>query len=159
MAKNKVGRPTEYKKEFVTSYAELAEKECTLNGADDKKLAEYFGVCEKTINNWKIEHPEFLQSIKKGKREFDTNKVEVKLLEKALGYEHPDVKLFMHEGKVIEHKIIKHYPPDSTAGIFWLKNRRPEDWRDIKAVELEASGPEGGPIPFRAIIDDNDDTE
>lgn len=62
-AKNKVGRPTYFKEEYV----ELAYKYCLL-GATDKDLAQFFEVTETTINNWKNDHPEFFESIKKGKK-------------------------------------------------------------------------------------------
>ena len=104
------GRPTMFKKLFTTQ----AHEACARLGAADKDLAALFGVDESTINNWKARHAEFLESIKKGKREFDDGTVRNALLKRACGYD--------HEGR--------HYPPDTTACIFWLKNRRPERWRD-----------------------------
>lgn len=153
--KNKGGRPTDYKKE----YNEQAEKVCVIFGADDKKLAEFFGVCVATIDNWKKEYPEFLESIKKGKDKYDTENVEVSLRERACGYKHKETKYFSHEGVVTDKRILtKHYPPDTTAAIFWLKNRHPERWKDIKAVEL--TGKDGGPIRTQDIkIDLSDFTD
>jgi hypothetical protein len=152
MGKNKGGRPTQYKEEFLTSYAELAEKECSINGADDKKLAEYFNVTETTINNWKIAHPEFFKSIKKGKEDFDTNKVEKSLLKRALGYE----AIETHKEKCnapgcsgTKTKTITKHIISDTAILFWLKNRWPERWRDIKAMEL--TGKDGGAIETKQI--------
>jgi hypothetical protein len=150
------GRPTDYKEE----YAEQAEKACATFGAKDKELAEYFEVCEKTLNNWKIEHPLFLQSIKRGKDVYDTNKVEASLLERALGYEHPETKVFMHEGKVIKvDDLVKHYPPETAAAAFWLKNRNPKRWRDLKAVEVTPGGETGGKWIVEARIVNKPDGE
>lgn len=135
------GRPSKYKEE----YAEQAEKVCTLFGADDKKLARFFKVSKSTLNLWKLEHEEFSDSIKKGKDYYDTNNVEVSLRQRAEGYEHEEIKFFSHEGIVTDERtIIKHYPPETTAAIFWLKNRHPERWRDIKAMEI--TGKDGGTI-------------
>ena len=39
------------------------------------------------------------------------------------------------DGKIIEHKYIEHYPPDTTAALFWLKNRRPDRWRDVQRID------------------------
>jgi hypothetical protein len=76
-----------------------------------------------------------LASIKKGKDEFDTGKVENSLLQSALGYEHPDVHISNYQGEITVTPITKHYPPNPTSLIFWLKNRNKERWRDIKATE------------------------
>ncbi|EAX47547.1 conserved hypothetical protein [Thermosinus carboxydivorans Nor1] len=132
------GRPTEYKAE----YAEQAYKLCLL-GATDKEIADFFGVNEKTLNNWKQKHPDFLQSLKEGKEEADA-KVAKSLYHRALGYSHEAVKIMQYEGEVIQVPYIEHYPPDTTACIFWLKNRQPKLWRD--KVEQEITGPDGGPI-------------
>jgi cell fate (sporulation/competence/biofilm development) regulator YmcA (YheA/YmcA/DUF963 family) len=119
-----IGRPSSYKPEF----ADHAQKLCKL-GAIDRELAEFFGVSEKTINSWKQEHAEFLQSIKEGKLFADAN-VASRLYQRAMGYEHPEVHVSNYQGEITLTPLIKHYAPDSTAAIFWLKNRRPEQWRD-----------------------------
>lgn len=118
------GRPTAYKPEYV----EQAAKLCHL-GAIDKDLADFFGVCEDTINNWKEAHPEFFVSIKEAKAEADSAVVR-SLFQRATGYEHPEDKIFNHNGEALVIPTTKHYPPDATSAIFWLKNRQPDDWRD-----------------------------
>jgi len=116
------GRPTAYKPE----YSELGFKYCLL-GATDAQMADFFDVSEQTINTWKTKHPEFLESIKKGKDEADA-KVASSLYHRALGYEHDEDKIFNDSGKPLIVPTIKHYPPDTGAAIFWLKNRA--DWKD-----------------------------
>lgn len=129
----KVGRPTKYKDE----YCKQAEKICLL-GATDDFLADYFEVDVSTINKWKIDHPKFSESIKKGKQEADL-KVAESLYHRATGYSHPEIKTATHEGKITDTlEVTKHYAPDPTALIFWLKNRQPRVWRDKQ--ELEHSG-------------------
>jgi len=125
------GRPTSYHPEF----AEEALKLCLL-GATDSQLADFFQVCRKTIDNWKQEHPEFLHTIKKGKIEAD-NAIAQSLFNRAKGYSRQEDKIFLHEGKSVIVPAMKHYPPDTTACIFWLKNRAPEDWRDVKQIEAK----------------------
>ncbi len=127
--KKKAGRPTKYKPE----YAELAYKFCLL-GATDKDLARFFEVEEKTVNNWKEEYPEFLQSLKAGKEQADAE-IAQKLYHRAKGYEHEEDKIFQYEGEPVIVPTTKHYPPDTTAAIFWLKNRQPQKWRDRQEVE------------------------
>lgn len=119
------GQPTKYKKE----YCEQATKLCML-GATDVELADFFEVTEKTLNNWKNTHPEFLQSLKDGKEGADAA-VTKSLYQRATGYTAPDLDIRVIDGQLIMTTIEKHYPPDTTACIFWLKNRRKQDWRDI----------------------------
>ena len=109
----------------------------TRRGCTDKDLAEFFKVNVDTIHEWKKVHPEFSDSIKEGKHEADTV-VERSLYERAKGYAHPEDKIFNNEGVPLIVPTTKHYPPDTTAAIFWLKNRRPEQWRD--KVEHEHTG-------------------
>lgn len=124
-----MARPTKYQ----LSYPAQAEKLCKL-GATDIEIADFFGVDKATINRWKAEYPEFCASVKSGKGMAD-ERVERSLFARAIGYEHDDVDIRVIEGKVVQTAIRKHYPPDSTAGIFWLKNRRGELWRDKQNVE------------------------
>lgn len=126
------GRPSAFTFEMMRQVRFLCERGCT-----DVELAEFFGVCEKTLNNWKKTHPEFLQSLKDGKAVAD-NKVQRSLFERATGYSHPDVHISNFQGTVTATPLTKHYPPDTTAAIFWLKNRRPGEWRD--KVDVATTG-------------------
>lgn len=139
------GRPSKYKPEFPQQAAKL----CKL-GATDKDIAEFFGVHVDTVMEWKAVHPEFSEALKQGKAETDAQ-VERRLFERAMGYEHPEVDIRVIGGEVVQTPIRKIYPPDTTAAIFWLKNRKPEQWRETKAVEL--TGKDGGPLDFRNLTD------
>jgi phage FluMu gp28-like protein len=120
-----VARPTKYKPE----YAEQTLKLCRL-GATDKELADFFQVNEDTINEWKKVHVEFSESIKGGKAQADAE-VADKLFKRATGYEHKAVKISASpDGREHVTEYDERYPPDTTAAIFWLKNRRPDLWRD-----------------------------
>ena len=61
--------------------------------------------------------------------------VERSLFEKAMGYEHPSIHFWNHMGDVSQTPYIKKYAPDTTAQIFWLKNRQPKKWRDKTEVD------------------------
>lgn len=134
------GRPSAYKPE----YAEQAFKLCLL-GATDADLGNFFGVSEQTINAWKSSHSEFLESLKNGKDSADAN-VANSLYRRALGYSHEAVKIFADVKTGAEQVVpyTEHYPPDTTAAIFWLKNRQRKNWRDKQ--DIEHSGKDGGPI-------------
>jgi hypothetical protein len=98
-------------------------------------MARFFDVSVATLNNWKHEHPAFLDALKAGKELADAN-VSESLYRRATGYSHPDVHVSNFQGAITITPIVKHYPPDPTSMIFWLKNRRPDLWRD--------KAPEGG---------------
>lgn len=109
-------------------------------GATDADLARAFDVAESTINLWKLHQPEFSESIKRGKDEADAN-VAKSLYRRALGYSHKAVKILTvamgnNQGSQVEEvPYVERYAPDTTAAIFWLKNRRPDKWRDKQEVE------------------------
>lgn len=123
------GRPSKYKPEFAKQAAKL----CLL-GATDANLADFFGVSVSTINLWKVQHVEFSESIKVPKAEAD-ERVEQSLYRRAMGYEHDEVDIRVIDSAVVQTPTRKFYPPDSTAMIFWLKNRKPQEWRDKQEVE------------------------
>ena len=127
------GRPTLYKPE----YAKQAYKLCLLS-ATDKDIADFFGVEESTVNLWKIEYEEFSESIKNGKVYADAN-VANRLYNRAMGYEHPEIITASFQGQITDTmEVTKHYPPDTGAAIFWLKNRQPDKWRDRQDISLVA---------------------
>jgi len=119
-----MARPTKYKEEFPKQ----AYKLCLI-GATDAQLANFFEVTESTLNNWKHEYPEFLESLKDGKSVAD-GEVAKSLFHRAKGYSHKAVHISNYQGEIAQTEIIKEYPPDTTACIFWLKNRQSEMWRD-----------------------------
>lgn len=134
--KKRPGRPATYKPTFAIQ----AEKLCKL-GATDADLANFFGVTDRTINRWQITHPEFCRALKAGKVEAD-DRVERSLYHKAVGYEFEAVKIFMPAGAQapVYAPYRERVPPDTTAAIFWLKNRRPELWRDVHKIDTTVQG-------------------
>lgn len=125
------GRPSKYTEEFAIQ----AEKLCKL-GATSKELADFFTVNVRTIERWASEHEEFCRALKVGKAEAD-DRVERSLFHRANGYSHEAVKIFMPAGatKPVYARYVEHVAPDTTACIFWLKNRRPDLWRDVTRTE------------------------
>lgn len=142
------GRPSGYD----PAYVEQARIECE-RGATDQELADSFGVDVRTIYRWKLDYPDFCQAIKVGKEHPDT-RVERSLYERANGFEWVEQEAIkVKTGKDTEEvqivEVTRRVPPDSTAMIFWLKNRKPAEWRD--RVERQLSGPDGGPIPLQMV--------
>lgn len=123
------GRKTSYKKE----YSRIAYNAALL-GATDENLANLFDVSEKTISTWKKSVVEFSTALKKGKDIADGMVVK-SLFQRALGYSHKDVDIKVIDDQIVITKLTKHYPPDTTAAIFWLKNRQSRSWRDKTEVD------------------------
>ena len=134
------GRPTLYQE----SYPDQARKLCLLN-ATDEDLADFFDVSVATISNWKNDHPEFLEAIKSGKDQADAHVAE-RLYNRAMGYSHKEDKIFNNNGEPLIVETVKHYPPDTTAAIFWLKNRQRDKWRDVKDINGTVNVREAGEL-------------
>ncbi len=134
-AKHAGGRPTKYKIEYCLVVEALARL-----GWTEDKMAEKIGIAMSTLSLWKTEHPEFSEALKAGKEEPDDT-VERSLYERATGYSYDSEKIVTVSmgnglGSGVERvPIVEHCPPDVTAQIFWLKNRRPAKWRDKQEVE------------------------
>lgn len=141
----KTGRPSKYKDTF----AKQAEKLCAL-GATDEDLADFFEVGIRTIANWKAQHEDFLHALKGGKDQAD-DRVERSLYQRAVGYSFDSEKVFNNKGEIVRAKTREHCPPDVTAQIFWLKNRRQTDWRDKHDHTL--ANPDGSPVVFQTIFE------
>lgn len=138
MSSQKDGRPSTY----ASDYVEQAAKLCAL-GATDDEMADFFGVHRSTLYRWKLEHPDFCDAIKAGKAIAD-DRVERSLYQKATGFDYTEeqaikVKVGQHEEKVEIVEVRRHAPADTTAAIFWMKNRKPEDWRDKTEVQVTHS--------------------
>jgi len=135
----KIGRPSSYNEETAKTICKHAYK-LSLLGSTDQQLADFFEVSDTTIDTWKKEHPEFLGALNKGKGEADS-KVAKSLYQRAMGYSHKAEKIFNNQGEIVRAEYIEHYPPDTTAMIFWLKNRQSAKWRDKQDVEHGLSDP------------------
>jgi len=129
------GRPTSYRQEF----AGQAEKLAAL-GATDIEVADFFEVDVRTVYRWKHDHEEFCQALNVGKTKADERVVN-SLYQKAIGYEQEAVKIFMPGGATepVYAPYREKIAPDTTAAIFWLKNRQPEQWRDKQEVNHSGS--------------------
>ncbi len=112
------------------------------DGLTDEQIAHNMGITRETLRVWKNKFSVISATLKRGKDVVDIE-VENALLKKALGYTYTETTkergLNPETGKVelITTKVVtKEVVPDTTAQIFWLKNRRPDLWRDKQSMEL-----------------------
>lgn len=131
------GRPTKYRPEYV----DQARKLCML-GATDVELADFLDIDVGTFYRWRNTHEEFCKAVTCGKDAAD-DRVERSYYQRAVGYEHESVKIFMPSGatKPVYAPYKEHIPADTGAGLNWLKNRRRKDWSDRQEIAL--SNPDG----------------
>lgn len=112
------------------------------DGLTDEQIAHNMGISRSTLNEWKKKYRIISDTLKRGKEVVDVQ-VENALLKRALGYSYTEIT--KERGRnpktgevemVITKTVAKEVQPDVTAQIFWLKNRRPDLWRDKQGVEL-----------------------
>ena len=133
----KRGRPVgsgKYDDVFVKQATQLAAL-----GATDLEMADFFGVTRSTFYKWKHDHPNFSDSLKSAKDPAD-DRVERSLYHRAIGYSFDAVKIVVVDKVVEKVPYREHVPPDTTAAIFWLKNRRSRQWREVSQHELGRPG-------------------
>lgn len=135
MSDSSLGAPTKFSPVLVKFITYLASQ-----GKTDQQIADIVGVAKSTLNNWKKKHPDFMDSLKDAKKNPD-QEVEDSLFLNAIGFESEEEKAFYDKesGRVITGKVKKWNPGNVIAQIFWLKNRRPDRWRDNPAPAQDPS--------------------
>lgn len=122
--------------EWITEEGLLKIEGWARDGLTDEQIANNIGIRRPTLYDWKNKYPDISDSLKKGKEVID-RQVENALLKRALGYEYVETtKELTDLGLTVTKQVIKQVSPDTTAQIFWLKNRKPKEWRDKKETEV-----------------------
>lgn len=104
------------------------------DGVIDEDIAKKLGIAYSTFCDYKSKFSELSEALKRGKEVIDFE-VENALLKRALGYSYEEVYTKTNGFETEVKKTIKHVAGDTTAQIFWLKNRRPDKWRDKREIE------------------------
>lgn len=125
--------------EWITEEGLIKIEGWARDGLTDEQIANNMGVNVRTVYDWKNKFPQFSHALKKGKDVVD-RQVENAMFKSAIGYKYDEVTQELNEdGDLVVTKVVtKQVQPNSTAGIFWLKNRKPKEWRD--KIETEHSG-------------------
>lgn len=120
----KRGRKSGFNEKVRETFLRLLAK-----GNTEVEIADIIGVTTRTLQLWKGKNADLLRAVKEAKHAAD-QLVEASLFSRATGYSHPETKVFCSEGSIVTHEMEKHYPPDTQAAMFWLRNRQPERWRE-----------------------------
>lgn len=139
------GRPTKKVPERIAKIMDLVAA-----GKPLVEVSKIVGIGERTLHDWKVQDWAFSAALKESQAIAD-DMVEMSAFKRAVGYEHPEEKIFYDSknGEIVRAETKKHYPPDTQAIVFWLKNRRPKDWKDKVEVvhgfneEEEQIAPDG----------------
>lgn len=105
-------------------------------GYTQMEMSKKMGICRHTFNKWRKENESFNLAITDGARDAD-EKVVNSLYKRATGYSCPDMHISTYLGEVTMTPYTKHYPPDPTSMIFWLKNRDRDNWREKQVIAHE----------------------
>lgn len=126
------------------------------SGLSEKQISQNMGIAYSTLKEWKKKYSALSASLKKGKEVTDFE-VENAMHKSAVGYYVEETKTYITETNGVQTKKIEKYkkwiPPNSTAQIFWLKNRKPDVWMDRKAKEVEDK-PNRGLERYFELLDD-----
>lgn len=108
------------------------------DGLTNEQIALNMGITRKTLQEWCVKYSDICDTLKRGKEVVD-RQVENALLKRALGYQYEEKTFEANiDGEMVCTKIVKkEVQPDTTAQIFWLKNRRPDVWRDKQDINVK----------------------
>lgn len=120
--------------DWITEEGLLKIEGWARDGLVDEQIAQNIGVHPSTLYDWKSKYPDVSEALKRGKEVID-RQVENALLKRALGYSYVEVREEESENGYKTIKTVKEVVPDTTAQIFWLKNRKPTEWRDKQEIE------------------------
>lgn len=128
-------------KDWITEDGLIELEGMAMDGLINEEIADEIGINPSTLYDWQKKYPEIAKALKTGKKVVD-RRVENALYKRAIGYTFVEVTRELTtnakgEGEmVVTKEVLKEVEPNTTAQIFWLKNRKPYEWRDKKDVNL-----------------------
>jgi len=128
-------RPSQYHPDYVRIARSMARL-----GATNKEIAEALGISLSCLRAWRGTYKKFATAIKIGKEQAN-ERVKEAMYEKACGYSYDDIEYKVVDKKLIGVPVVKHFPPDTRAGMFWLMNRDPENWKATPSGDTEKEAP------------------
>lgn len=141
--------------EWLTKEGLLRLQGWARDGLTDEQIATNMGISVASLYNWKRDHLEIFEALREGKEVVD-RQVENALLKSALGYMYDEVTEERRDDELVVTKVVhKEVQPNTTAQIFWLKNRKRAEWRD--RVENAITGADGGAVKVETLTESDVD--
>ena len=141
--------------EWLTKEGLLRLQGWARDGLTDEQIATNMGISVASLYNCKRDHLEIFEALKEGKEVVD-RQVENALLKSALGYMYDEVTEERRDDELVVTKVVhKEVQPNTTAQIFWLKNRKRAEWRD--RVENAITGADGGAVKVETLTESDVD--
>ena len=141
--------------EWLTKEGLLRLQGWARDGLTDEQIAANMGISVASLYNWKRDHLEIFEALKDGKDVAD-RQVENALFKSALGYTFDEVTKELKDDELVVTKVVhKEVQPNTTAQIFWLKNRKRAEWRD--RVENAITGADGGAVKVETLTESDVD--
>lgn len=141
--------------EWLTKEGLLRLQGWARDGLTDEQIAENIGINVCTLYDWKNKYPNIAEALKDGKDVAD-RQVENALFKSALGYTFDEVTKELKDDELVVTKVVhKEVQPNTTAQIFWLKNRKRVEWRD--RVENAITGADGGAVKVETLTESDVD--
>ena len=134
------------------------------DGLTNQQIANNIGCHRDTLHTWSKRYPDISDALKENKDAAD-REVENALYKNALGYEYEEVKTYIEDVDGVQKRrkevTKKQMPPNTTAQIFWLKNRKAAEWRDKQNIEHSGNIDVGkkSDIILKYLDGDPDDSE
>lgn len=161
-----MGRTGQYK-DWLTEEKLVILQGWARDGLSDNQLAHNIGINVSTLYEWKNKYPEINEAIKKGKEVVD-REVENALLKSALGYVVTEDYIETIEEsdadgnptgrkKTYKKRTKKYMAPNTAAQIFWLKNRKPDAWKDKIDKDISLEVEDLTPLAELIKIEETDD--
>jgi transcriptional regulator with XRE-family HTH domain len=129
----KRGPKSKFNEKLREAFVRLAREGKTL-----EQIAEVCGVSKRTLTNWMGANKDLLLAVREARQVAD-ELVEAALFSRAMGYSHPEEKIFCSDGQVVRAETQKHYAPDTQAAMFWLRNRQPKRWREKNDADVNVN--------------------
>lgn len=143
---SKGNEPTKRMIPWLTESGLLRIQGWARDGLTNEDIAKNMGVNPKTLYDWIKKQPSFEEALRLGKEPAD-RKVENALFNRAVGFKEVVKKVkVLQDGTIVDYEEEVYYPPDTTAQIFWVKNRKPKEWRDKQDIDLSGEVDTGNPI-------------
>lgn len=135
--KRKVGRPKGSTKSKYGGITLKDVRKFARLGLTDQQIAGALDISAETLYTYRREHPEFYDALRDGKQ-FRDDLVVQSLFQRAVGWEHPEDKIMQNCGLPVVVPTVRRYPGETAAQIFWLKNKRPDEWKERQELEIGA---------------------